>query len=98
MVREKDLKKLRKILLVLSKNPEGLWLRQLAKESGLALSTIHYYINTIIDDITVSLGVKDKTGRYFGLRIIRLKPKIQELVEKGEFDKIYKFLKLSNKI
>lgn len=98
MKREKDLKKVKKILQVLSNNPEGLWIRQMSKESGIALSTVHYYINNILDELVENIGVKDARGRYFGVRIIRLKPKIREIVSSGDFEKVYKFLKMAHKL
>ena len=98
MVKEKDLKKIKKILLILVKNPEGLWIRQISRETGIALSTTHYYINQVVDGFIENIGVKDKKGQYFGVRIIRLKQKIRENIEKEGLEKVYQFLKMSNKI
>jgi hypothetical protein len=97
MVKGRDMNKIKKIVLVLIKNPEGLWIRQISKETGLALSTVHYYINQVIDDLVDNIGTKDKKGHYFGLRIIRLKPKIKENIENEGLEKIYKFLKMYKK-
>lgn len=98
MVRAKDVNKINKILVVLLKNPEGLWIRQIAKETNLALPTVHYYINKVINEIIENIGVKDRKGRYFGLRIIKLKPKIKDNIEKNGVKEIINFLKMSKKI
>ncbi len=98
MVRTQDKKKISKILNILIKHPEGLWLRQISKYTGIAPSTVHYYINQTLSEIIENIGVKDKNGGYFGLRIIRLKPKIIENAEKKGLNDIFNFLKLSKKI
>ncbi|RLJ02159.1 MAG: hypothetical protein DRP10_02105 [Candidatus Aenigmatarchaeota archaeon] len=98
MVKKKDIKKIRKILMILTKNPEGLWIRQLARETDLALSTVHYYINCVLDEFIENIGVKDKNGKYFGLRFVKLKPKIRETIEKDGLKKVYKFLEMSKKM
>jgi len=90
--------KIRKILLVLYKHREGLWLRRLSRECKLSVSTVQYYINNILDDFVENLGVKDNKGNYFGLRIIVLKPKIRKIIEEGNFEKIYDFLKMYGKL
>jgi len=90
----KETKKINKILFILAKNPEGLWIRQITRETKMPLSTVHYYIDKVINEIVDNIGVKDKKGKYFGLRIIRLKPKIRDLIEKKEMKKIYKILKI----
>ncbi len=95
MVKEKDRKKIKKILLTLVKTSEGLWVREIARETGIAKSTVHYYIDKVINEIIENIGVKDKSGRYFGVRIIRLKPKIRDTIEKEGLKKVYKFLKIS---
>ena len=98
MVRPQDKKKISKLLRVLIKHPEGLWLRQISKDTKIAPSTVHYYINQTLSEIVENIGVKDKKGKYFGLRIVRLKPKIIENAEKGGLENIFHFLKLSKKI
>ncbi len=98
MVRKVDKQKIEKILKILVKYPDGLWIRKLSRETNLAPSTIEYYIHYIIFEITESIGVKDKNGKYFGLRIIKLKPKILETIKKEGFKKIYEFLEFSKKI
>ena len=98
MVRNKDPTKINKIFKVLLKNPEGLWLRQISKESNLAPATVHFYIENILGDIVDNIGVKNKEGKYFGVRVIRLKPKIIETIKKEGLNKVYKYLKMYSKI
>jgi hypothetical protein len=98
MSKKKDIVKINKIIKILVKYPEGVWIRQISKESNLAVSTVHYYITQILDEIIDNIGVKDKKSRYFGIRIIKLKPKIRETIEKKGFENIYNYLKMYNKI
>lgn len=84
-----------KIIGLLASNPEGMWLRQLAIETDIPISTLHRYIEYELQDIVESVGVKDERGKYFGLRIIRLKPKIIEVIESGGIEKLKNFLEMS---
>jgi len=87
-----------KIINVLAANPEGMWLRHLAQETKIPPASLHRYLEWDLPDIVDSLGVKDENGKYFGLRIIRLKPKIIEVIETGGMDKLKSFLELSKNI
>ena len=40
-----DPKKVNKILNILKKNPEGLWVREIAKRAGLDKSTVSIYLS-----------------------------------------------------
>jgi len=84
-----------KIIGLLIANPQGMWLRQLAIETNIPISTLHRYIEYELQDIVESVGVKDERGKYFGLRIIRLKPKIVEVIESGGMEKLKSFLEMS---
>jgi predicted DNA-binding transcriptional regulator YafY len=90
--------RINKIISLLAANPDGVWLRQLAVQTKIPPSSIHRYIENDLSDIVDSLGVKDDKGKYFGLRIIRIKPKIIEVIETGGIDKLKTFLELSKKI
>ena len=97
MVRSIDKQKLERILSILVKYPDGIWVRKIGKETALSPSTVEYYLHHTISGIIDNIGVKDKKGRYFGLRIIKLKPNIIELIEKEGFEKIHKYLEFSKK-
>jgi hypothetical protein len=90
--------RINKIVGVLASNPEGVWLRQLAHDTKIPPASLHRYIEKDLLDIVDSLGVKDANGKYFGLRIIRLKPKIIEVIETGGMDKLKNFLEMSKNI
>jgi predicted DNA-binding transcriptional regulator YafY len=90
--------RINKIIGVLAAQPDGMWLRSLAQKTKIPPATIHRYIENDLKDIVDNLGVKSAEGRYFGLRIIRLKPKIIEVLEEGGFDKLQKFLEMSKSL
>lgn len=79
-----DLEKLEDLINTLRRYPEGIWLRKLSRESSLPVSTVHYYINEVIDPFVESKGAKDGEGRYFGIRLINLKDGIREQLESGK--------------
>jgi len=79
-----DLDKVETIIKTLRKYPEGIWLRKLSRESSLAPSTVHYYIEEIIDSFVESKGAKGEDGKYFGIRLIKLKEGIQNQLESGK--------------
>jgi len=65
-----DKNKIRKILKVLKRNPQGLWIREIARQAGMSKSTTHRYITKYMKD-QIEEVVKVK-----GLvRFIRLKRK-----------------------
>jgi predicted DNA-binding transcriptional regulator YafY len=90
--------RINKIISVLASNPEGVWLRHLAHETKIPPASLHRYIEKELPDIVDSLGVKGENGKFFGLRIIRLKPKIIEVIETGGMDKLKSFLEMSKNI
>jgi hypothetical protein len=95
---EKKQARITRIVSLLAANPDGLWLRQLSMQTKIPPASLHRYIENELFDIVDSLGVKDDKGKYFGLRIIRLKPKITEVIETGGIDKLRSFLEMSKKI
>lgn len=79
-----DLSKVKDLLSSLRKYPEGIWLRKLSRDSSIAPSTVHYYINNVIDSFIVSQGAKDSEGKYFGIRLIKLKKGVRKQLESGK--------------
>lgn len=64
-----DPNKLMKIREILRKNPQGLWIRKIARESKISKSTVHRYINEfMLDEIEDVLN-----GGYGFVKIIKLK-------------------------
>ncbi len=72
MPRKIDPKKIEKILEILRKYPQGIWFRQLVRETNLPPSTVHFYLKKL-SGIVESIGYVDGSGRFVGIRIIRLK-------------------------
>lgn len=91
-----DVRKIGKIVSVLAANPDGIWLRRIAKESGYSPATVAHYLETVlgplIDD--VSLG----PGKPL-LRIVKLKPFVIEKLQEGRnIRQIMKILQLVGKV
>ena len=63
-----NIRKLKKIKAILKKHPEGLWVRELSRKSGIDKSAISRYVNKDLDKEieTKKLGV---------IKIIKLKTK-----------------------
>ena len=76
-----DERKVLAIVHVLLNHPDGLWLRQLAKETGLSPSTIARYLETVLQPLVDdnSLG-----GQKPLLRVVKLKPFVIERLQAGQ--------------
>ena len=98
MSRKKDIKKINKIIKVLLKYPDGIWIRRISSESKISVSTIHFYLDNVLNDIVENIGVKNSKGQYFGLRIIKLKPKVKDSIEKKGLKIVLDYLRMYNKI
>ncbi|MFP4116114.1 MAG: hypothetical protein ACLFTQ_02815 [Candidatus Aenigmatarchaeota archaeon] len=79
-----DLEKLESLIKTLRKYPDGIWLRKLSRESSIAPSTVHYYLEEVVDSFVESKGAKDGEGKYFGIRLIKLKEGIRNQLESGK--------------
>ncbi len=77
MPRKLNQEKIQKILEILRKYPEGVWFRQLVRETGLPASTVHFYLKKL-SGIVESVGYVDDEGRFVGIRIVRMKRNFQE--------------------
>ncbi len=91
-----DKNKINAILQVLVSNPEGIWLRRIAKETGLHPSTVTKYVDGILRPLVDDTTLGDK--KPF-LRVIRLKAVVMEKIQEGkDIDQIMKFLEVVSKI
>lgn len=64
-----DSKKLKKIKIVLKKNPDGLWIREIARLTGLDKSLVSRYLNKYLkNEIDETFPLKNKF-----LKIVKLK-------------------------
>lgn len=69
MVRKRDELLTKKILDFLKKHPEGTYISEIARESGIAKSTVAYIINARLKDRIIEV----KVGQKGLFRLIRLK-------------------------
>lgn len=76
-----DERKVLAIVQVLLNHRDGVWLRQLAKETSLSPSTVARYLDTILRPLVDenSLG----TGKPL-LRVVKLRPFVIERLEAGQ--------------
>ncbi len=91
-----DEKKIGKIVMFLAANPDGIWLRRIAKETGYSPATVAHYLETVLTNLIedVSIG----TGKPL-LRVVRLKPFVLEKLHEGrDLRQIMKILRLMGKI
>jgi hypothetical protein len=88
-----DERKVASIVGVLSRYPDGIWLRKLAEETGLNHATVAKYVDRVlkllIEDTRLGSGAKPL------LRVIRLKPAVLEELAKGkDLQQIMKILQM----
>ncbi|MCD6215842.1 MAG: hypothetical protein J7J92_02065 [Candidatus Aenigmarchaeota archaeon] len=92
-----DVKKISKIIGVLYKNPDGLWLRELSKNAGLHPSTVNLYIERSLKPLLIDERIGNDEKPL--LRIIRLKPIVIQRLDQGQrLSDILKYIKLIEKI
>lgn len=92
-----DEKKILAIVRVLLANPDGIWLRQIAKETQLSPATVGKYLDTILKPLVEesSLGRAEKPL----LRVVKLKVFVIERLQEGKsLGGIMKILRLVSKI
>jgi len=92
-----DEKKILSIVRVLLNNPDGIWLRQIAKETQLSPATVAKYMDTALKPVVEenSLGRAEKPL----LRVIKLKPFVMERLQEGKsLADIMRILRLVSKI
>jgi len=64
-----DSEKMKKIRKVLSKNPNGLWIREIARQAGLDKSTVSIYLSKyLINEVEEVFPIKGSL-----IKIVRLK-------------------------
>jgi len=70
------------IITVLSRHPEGIWIRALADECKLAPNTVRHYIQGALNPLIIdtSLGRSEKPH----LRVVRLKPYVLQRLSEGK--------------
>lgn len=92
-----DGKKISGIISALARNPEGLWLRQLARELNLAPATVSKYLNGILKPLVEETALGPEARPM--LKLIRLKPFVMERIHEGKsISEIMKTLKIFQNI
>ena len=64
MVRNIDKNKINKIKKILKKNPQGLWVREVARKSGLDKSTVSIYLSKHMKNEVESLSISGLVKIY----------------------------------
>ena len=91
-----DEKKIGKIVTFLAANPDGIWLRRIAKETGYSPSTVAHYLETVLTNLIEDASIG--TGKPL-LRVVRLKPFVLEKLREGrDLRQIMKLLRLIGKV
>ena len=88
-----DDKKIAVIIGVLYNNPDGIWLRRIAREAKMDDHTVARYVNSVLRPLVedVSLAGENKAM----LRVIRLKPfVIEKLAEGRNIQQILRIMQL----
>lgn len=92
-----DEKKIAAIVQVLAASPDGIWLRQIAKETRLSPATVAKYLDGALKPLVEesSLGAGSKPL----LRVAKLKPFVIERLQEGKtLADIIKILRLISRI
>jgi hypothetical protein len=76
-----DEKKAALIVHVLMKHLDGVWLRQLARETGLAPSTVVAYLDTTLKPLVEESSIGETKPL---LRVVKLKPIVADRFVAGE--------------
>jgi len=64
-----DKNKLTLIKRVLKNNPDGLWIREIARQTKISKSTVHYYIKKYLSkDVEDVVKVKSNLIRFLRLK------------------------------
>ena len=92
-----DGKKISAILLVLARNPDGLWLRALAKELSMSPTTVSKYLDGVLKPMVEENRLGNDAKPL--LRVIKLKQFALEKIQEGkDINEILKILKMFNRL
>ncbi len=90
-----DPNKIKDILSVLAENPEGLWLRQIAKQTNIHPSTVSKYIESALKPMVEQENLGGNDEKKPIIRVIKLKPYVIEQLHQGKpVSSIYKIMKV----
>ena len=89
--------KIAALVSILARNPDGMWLRKLAKEAGMSPMTVSKYANTTLKPFLEDVSLASEKRSI--LRILRLKSFVIEKLREGkDLNQILKILALVEKI
>lgn len=92
-----DNRKIAAIVGILASHPEGLWLRNIARETSLHPLTVSKYIDTVLRPLVEEISLKSERKPI--LRVIKLKPFVLEKLEEGRsMAQILRLLKLMESV
>ena len=90
--------KIVKIVSILAKYEEGVWIRKIAAEAGMHPSTVSRYVGGMLASVIIvsELGPEDKKPI---MRIVRLKPEVLERLRQGDtIKRVLRFAGLLEKV
>ena len=91
-----DERKIQSIVRALIDNPDGLWLRNIAKITGFSPPTVSHYLDTVLKPLVEESSLGE--GKPI-IRVIKLKPFVFERLQEGRsLADIMKILRLIGKI
>lgn len=76
-----DQQKLATVVKILAENPDGIWLRKIAKKANLHPTTVGNYMDSVLSPLIedVSLGSEQKPI----IRVIKLKSSVMRRLDEG---------------
>ncbi|MFH0836890.1 MAG: hypothetical protein V1870_02055 [Candidatus Aenigmatarchaeota archaeon] len=92
-----DPEKVRTIVQTLINNPDGMWIRQIAKQTSMHPTTATKYIHGVLFPMVDIQELSSERGKTL-LKVIKLRPMVIERLEQGQkIGEILRFLELLNK-
>lgn len=90
-----DERKIAAIIGVLYSNPDGIWIRRIARETGIHHNTVSKYVDTALKPLVEDVSLAGANRSM--LRVVRLKPfVVEKLAEGRNIQQILKILNLIN--
>ncbi len=94
MPRGINTEKLSRLVRALYEHPDGLWVRELSRRSGLASSTVHHYLN-LLSPLLEETGLGERPL----IRVVRFRPEVMERLDRGmTISELVKMLEILRKI
>lgn len=91
-----DERKIAAIIGILYANPDGIWIRRIAREANLDHKTVSKYIDTVLKPLVEDVSLTGEKRAM--LRVIKLKPfVVEKLAEGRNIQQILKVLRLMSK-